>query len=366
MEKEINVTLPFMPPIEEYINEIRELWESKYITNMGKKHDIFQEKLVHYLSTPNVILFVNGHLALESVISALKLKGEIITTPFTFVSTTHAIKRSNLKPVFCDINEKNYTIDPDKIEELINKNTSAILPVHVYGNICDYKRINEIAEKYELKVIYDAAHAFGVEIDEHSVANLGDASMFSFHATKVFHSIEGGAITTEDDALSSILKSIRNFGFNSEGSVEIVGMNAKMNEFQAAMGICNLRYIEKEINKRKRIVERYFSLLSPIEGITVSLPPKNVKSNYSYFPVLFDNKRFQRDEIFEKLKRHKIFPRKYFYPLTSSLKCYRNTKKSKSLKVSKYVAERILTLPLFGDLSLETVDKICEIILNKK
>lgn len=364
MEEKILVTRSFLPPMEEYINEIKELWDTHWITNMGVKHQILEEKLKEYLNVENITLFTNGHLALEGIIQAMDLKGEVITTPFTFVSTTHAIVRNGLNPVFCDVTYEDYTMNVDKIEELITDKTSAIVPVHVYGNICNYHKIEEIAKKYNLKVIYDAAHAFGETIDGKSVANLGDASMFSFHATKVFNTIEGGAITYKNPDLKEKLDQVKNFGITGPESIESIGGNAKMNEFQAAMGICNLRHVEEEIQKRKKVVKRYIERLSDIRGIKLNSYNKKLKSNYAYFPVLFDGYKASRDEIYEELKNHNIMARKYFYPLTNDAQCYKNRFNAEQTPIAKYVADRILTLPLYGDLELSTVDKICDIIIN--
>jgi dTDP-4-amino-4,6-dideoxygalactose transaminase len=355
-----------MPNFEEYIEEIRDLWESHWLTNMGVKHKRFESELVQYLNTPNVTLFTNGHLALECAIAAFNLTGEVITTPFTFASTTHAIVRNGLEPVFCDINPDDYTIDTDKLESLITDKTSAIIPVHVYGNICNVNEIERIAKKYNLKVIYDAAHAFGVTVDGVGVANFGEASMFSFHATKVFNTIEGGAVTFRNEKLSKRLNDLKNFGITGPESVEYVGGNAKMNEFQAAMGICNLRHLDTEIEKCKIVVEHYNDRLIGIDGIILMQPQKGVKSNYSYFPVVFDGYRLNRDEVFEKLKAEGIYARKYFYPLTNSFKCYKDRFDVEKTPVAKYIAERVLTLPLYADLALEDVDRICNIILNKQ
>jgi dTDP-4-amino-4,6-dideoxygalactose transaminase len=364
MEEKILVTRSFLPPMEEYINEIKELWDTHWITNMGVKHQILEEKLKEYLNVENITLFTNGHLALEGIIQAMDLKGEVITTPFTFVSTTHAIVRNGLNPVFCDVTYEDYTMNVDKIEELITDKTSAIVPVHVYGNICNYHKIEEIAKKYNLKVIYDAAHAFGETIDGKSVANLGDASMFSFHATKVFNTIEGGAITYKNPDLKEKLDQVKNFGITGPESIESIGGNAKMNEFQAAMGICNLRHVEEEIQKRKKVVKRYIERLSDIRGIKLNSYNKKLKSNYAYFPVLFDGYKANRDEIYEELKNHNIMARKYFYPPTNDAQCYKNRFSTEQTPIAKYVADRILTLPLYGDLELSTVDKICDIIIN--
>jgi dTDP-4-amino-4,6-dideoxygalactose transaminase len=364
MTKPIQVTRSSMPPYEEYIEEIKDLWQSHWLTNMGIKHKQLEKALLEYLKTPNITLFTNGHLALECVISALNLTGEVITTPFTFASTTHAIVRNGLEPVFCDINLDDYTIDVDKLESLITEKTSAIIPVHVYGNICNVKEIKRIAKKYNLKVIYDAAHAFGVTADGVSSANFGDASMFSFHATKVFNTIEGGAVTYKDEKLSKILSNIKNFGITGQETVEYVGGNAKMNEFQAAMGLCNLRYVDREIEKRKKVVERYVERLSNIKGIKLCKPQAGVKSNYAYFPVVFDGYKLNRDEVFEELKRNKIFARKYFYPLTSTFQCYKGRFHIQKTPIAEYIARRVLCLPLYADLALEDVDRICDIILK--
>lgn len=362
--KQILVTRSSMPNFEEYIEEIKDMWESHWLTNMGVKHKQLEAELKDYLNSPNITLFTNGHLALECAIAAFNLSGEVITTPFTFASTTHAIVRNGLEPVFCDINPDDYTMDTDKLESMITDKTSAIIPVHVYGNICNINEIKKIAKKYNLKVIYDAAHAFGVTVNGESVANFGDASMFSFHATKVFHTIEGGAVTYKDGSLSKKLNDLKNFGITGPESVEYVGGNAKMNEFQAAMGICNLRHVEGEIAKRKVVVESYIERLSGVSGIRLCKPQTGVKSNYAYFPVVFDGYKMSRDEVFEKLKNNNIYARKYFYPLTNSFECYRGRFDIEKTPVAKYIAARVLTLPLYADLSLDDVDRICNIILS--
>ena len=366
MNEIVNVTRSSMPKFEEYIEEIKDLWESHWLTNMGIKHKQLEAELSQYLHTPNITLFTNGHLALECAIAAFNLTGEVITTPFTFASTTHAIVRNGLEPVFCDINPDDYTIDTDKLGSLMTDKTSAIIPVHVYGNICNVNEIKRIAKKYNFKVIYDAAHAFGVIVDGVGVANFGDASMFSFHATKVFNTIEGGAITFRNEKLSKRLNDLKNFGITGPESVEDVGGNAKMNEFQAAMGICNLRHVDGEIEKRKAVVERYVERLSNVKGIKLSGLQPGVKSNYTYFPVVFDGYKMSRDEVFEKLKAEGIYARKYFYPLTNSFECYKDRFDVEKTPVAKHIADRVLTLPLYADLALDDVDRICEIILNKQ
>lgn len=364
MKKPIQVTRSSMPPFEEYVKEIKDLWETRWLTNMGSKHNQLEDHLSKYLQVPNVSLFTNGHLALEIAIESLGLTGEVITTPFTFASTTHAIVRKGLTPIFCDINPNDYTIEVDAIEELITDKTSAIIPVHVYGNICDVNGIEKIAKKYNLKVIYDAAHAFGITMDGESIANFGDISMFSFHATKVFNTIEGGALTFNKVDLKNIINSYKNFGITSPESVDYIGGNAKMNEFQAAMGLTNLKYVNKDINKREEIYNKYVELLKDLEGIKLSPPSIGIKSNFAYFPVVFDNYKYNRDEVLERLSNENIYARKYFYPLTSEFTCYQNSFDIQETPVAEYIAQRVLTLPLFPDLPLSAVERICEIIKN--
>lgn len=316
----------------------------------------------------NITLFVNGHTALEAALSTMDLKGEVITTPFTYASTTQAIARSGLTPVFCDIEPEFYTIDVNKIESLITEKTSAILPVHVYGNVCDYKKIAKIAEKYNLKVIYDAAHAFGVTVDDIGIGNIGDAAMFSFHATKVFHTIEGGALTYRDDNLKKDLDAWKMFGMYDKEDAEMLGTNAKLTEFAAAMGLCNLRHVNDEIAKRKKCVEKYREMLGNLAGIKLCKEQSGVISNYAYFPVYFDAEVFgkSRDEIADILAKNDIFARKYFYPLTSEFTVYKDKFNIQDTPVAKDVSLNILTLPLYADLAIEDVEKICEIIIRSR
>lgn len=360
----INVTRSSMPEFEEYCEEIKELWDSRWLTNMGAKHKQFEADLKDYLHTENVCLYCNGHLALENIIAALELTGEVITTPFTFASTTHAIVRNGLTPVFCDIDPDTYTIDVDKIETLITDKTSAIVPVHVYGNICDVEAIQAIADKHNLKVIYDAAHAFGVEYNGENVANFGDASTFSFHATKVFHSIEGGMVSFKDASLYEKLNQLKNFGIIDQETVGFVGGNAKMNEFVAAMGICNLRHLDDEIAKRKAVVEKYRERLENVYGIKLCPIQENAKLNYAYFPVVFDGYKYTRDEVCDRLKEHDVIARKYFYPLTNSFECYKGRFDVNDTPIALDVSKKVVTLPLYADLSLDDVDRICDIILK--
>ena len=361
----INVTKSSIPSIEEYCDEIRDIWNTHHLTNQGPKHQKLESMLIEYLGTKNVTLFTNGHLALENVIAAFDFPrgSEVITTPFTFVSTTSSIARCGLVPIFCDINDKDYTIDVNKIEKLITKKTVAIVAVHVYGNICDVEAIEKIAKKHNLKVIYDAAHAFGVKYKGKGIGTYGDSSMFSFHATKVFNTIEGGCVCYNDQDLASKLNAQKNFGLVGEEECDYIAGNAKMNEFQACMGICNLRHIDEYIQKRRIVVEHYVKRLSGVKGVILCEPQKLVESNYAYFPVIFDNYKYNRDEIKERLANHDIGARKYFYPLTSDFKAYQEFNKNNT-PVAKHIAENVLTLPLYPDLDLKDVDLICDIILG--
>lgn len=374
----INVTRSSMPPLEEYVKEIKDIWDSHWLTNMGDKYFSFQNRLKEYLNVSYVEMLSNGHMALELSLQALKLnnagydilakstckKNEVITTPFTFASTTHAIVRNGLEPVFCDIKVDDFTIDDELIESLITDATVAIMPVHVYGNICNVSKIQKIARKYGLKVIYDAAHSFGESIDGVSTGSFGDVSCFSFHATKVFNTIEGGAVCYKDDSFGKELCRLKNFGIRNEEVVDGVGANAKMSEFCAAMGLCNLRHLEEEIENRKNVSLLYDSLLKDIPGIKIRSIKENIKSNYAYYPIVVDEKEFgkSRNEICSLLSQHGIFSRKYFYPLTNSFECYHGKfdvfQTPKALNISK----RILCLPIYADLSLHDVERIVKII----
>ena len=363
--KKILVTQSSIPTLEEYTEEIKSIFETKWLTNMGEKHKELQKKLEDYLKVKHLTLFTNGHMALYSSIKALKLQGEVITTPFTFVSTTHAITQNNLTPVFCDIEPDTYTMDATKIESLITDRTCAIVPVHVYGNVCNVEEIEKIAKKHNLKVIYDAAHAFGVKYKGKGIGNFGDLSMFSFHATKVFNTIEGGGVAYSDENLEKKLDMLKNFGITGPETTEEIGMNAKMNEFQAAMGICNLRHIETAISKRKKVVEEYRKRLANVKGIKLSKIQKDVESNYAYFPVVFEEDFGKtRDDVMQELAKNNIFTRKYFYPLTTDMECYNKQYDSSETPIAKYISNRVLTLPLFEELSLENVNRICDIILK--
>lgn len=365
MPKNIPYTRPSMPPIEEYIEEIQGMWETHWLTNMGEKHVQFQNMLINYLGVANVELLTNGHMALELALQALDMpKGEIITTPFTFVSTVHAIIRNGFTPVFCDIDPIDFTIDPEKIEDLITDRTRAILPVHVYGNICDIDKIQEIADGHGIKVLYDAAHAFGTKYKGKSIGCYGDACCFSFHATKVFNSIEGGAVAYNDAVFGERLERIKNFGIRNRTEVDDIGPNAKMNEFVAAMGICNLRHIDTEIEKRKSNDKKYREILGGIKGLRLNNQRKDAESNYAYFPIIVDNDfAFTRDELYEKLLDENIFVDRRFYPLVSTYNCFRGEYDVSDTLVAMRMSEQVLLLPLYSDLNTEDIERICRVIM---
>lgn len=364
----IFVTRSSMPPLDEYIKEITPIWDSHWLTNMGEKHRLFQQQLIQYMGVGDVELLTNGHMALELSIQALGLHGEIITTPYTFASTTHAIVRNNCEPVFCDIDPDDFTIDTSKIEALITDRTVAILPVHVYGNICNIEELERISQKYGLKVIYDAAHTFGETYKGRGIGTFGDASCFSFHATKVFNSIEGGCVCYRDKEFGKELYRLKNFGIKDEDTIDGIGANAKMNEFCAAMGICNLRHIDEEIEKRKKVYNRYYDRLSGVAGIQLNCRQTDVKSNYSYFPIVIDENIFgqSRDSIKSILNQNGIGSRKYFYPLTSAFDCFKNKFDVNLTPIALNICRRVLTLPLYSDLEISSVDRICDMILKLK
>ncbi len=364
-DKKIYVVKPSLPDLNEYVEEIKDMWETGIMTHQGPKHNRLQQELKEMMDADNITLFANGHLALELGLEALGLEGEVITTPFTFGSTTQAILRNGLTPVYCDINPEDYTMDVDKIEDLITERTCAIVPVHVYGNICDVEKIDRIAKKHNLKVIYDGAHAFGETYKGKEVSSFGDMTMFSFHATKVLNTVEGGCIVYKDGALTQHLEGLRQFGqIVGTESTPYVGTNAKMTDMHAAMGLCNLRHFDEYIAKRKKVVERYRERLSRIEGIKLSIVQDDVKSNYAYFPAVFEeeNTGINRETVMTELANNNIFARKYFYPLCSDFECCKEKGIKSEVPVAKYISERVLTLPCYSDLSLEDVDKICDVI----
>lgn len=370
MGNRIMVTRSSMPPLKEYVDEIAPLWESHWLTNMGAEHGKLEAALKERLRVENLALFTNGHNALECVLEALDLRGEVITTPFTFASTTHAIVRKGLTPVFVDVRPSDLTLDPEAVEAAITPRTCAIVPVHVYGNLCDVDALADIANRHGLALVYDAAHAFGVERRDpstgewESAASFGDASMFSFHATKVFNTIEGGCVCFKDPSLYDVLNQWKNFGIVGPEDVEYVGGNAKMNEFCAAMGVCNLRHLDGEIAKRKAVAERYWEGLEGLPGVRAVKPAAGSIPNYAYLPVLFDPDTFgsTRDDVFDALAAEGIGARKYFYPLVTDFACYRSVYSSGRTPVATKAAREVLTLPMYADLALKDVDLICSIV----
>ncbi len=365
---QIPVTRSSMPELDEYVQEIRELWDSHWLTNMGVKHKALQEKLTSFLGVEHMDLLTNGHMALELSMQAMNLHGEVITTPFTFASTTHAIVRNGLEPVFCDIDPVDFTMDADKIESLITDRTCAIMPVHVYGNVCNVEAIEKIAGKFGLKVIYDAAHAFGETYKGKGIGSFGDVSCFSFHATKVFNTIEGGAACFRDEDFGCALYRLKNFGIRGPETVDGVGANAKMNEFCAAMGLCNLRHVERAIARRKTAAQHYRSRLEGVEGLQLNPIQKDVQPNYAYFPVIFNEKVFgaSRNEVFAYLEENGVHARKYFYPLTNTFDCFHGKYDAAQTPVAVRISKRVLTLPLYEELSCDDVDRICDLVLHCK
>ena len=359
-ENKIFVTKATLPPKEEFLQYVDKIWDSAWLTNMGDVHNQLEKRLSEFMDGVEVVLTVNGHLALELALQSLKIEGEVITTPFTFASTTHAIVRNGLKPVFCDIKEDDFTMDPDKLEGLITKDTKAILPVHVYGNICDVEAIESIAKKYGLYVIYDAAHTFGERYKGKSVADFGDMSVFSFHATKVFNTIEGGAIALRDKNIRKSLDFLKNFGIADKENVPYVGSNAKMNEFAAAMGLCNMRHLPEYIEKRRNISEIYTERLSDLKGIRLNKYNNDTVYNYAYFPIVVENGN--RDELYESLARENIFARKYFYPCTNAYECYSKSFDANDTPIALDISKKVLTLPIYPDLEATDVERICDII----
>jgi dTDP-4-amino-4,6-dideoxygalactose transaminase len=365
LDKPLLVTQPYLPPLEEFQEYLRNIWESKWLTNDGKYHRELEAALSEHLSVKYISLFSNGTLALVTALQALRITGEVITTPFSFVATTHALWWNNIKPVFVDIEPNTFNLDPIKIEAAITPKTTAILPVHVYGNPCNVERIKEIADIYGLKVIYDACHTFDVRLNEIPILNYGDLSVMSFHATKVFHTFEGGAIVCHDAATKKRIDNLKNFGF-ADGRVVAPGINAKMNEVQAAMGLLQLKYIKEAIEKRKQIAGHYRQNFEKIRCIKYLNDFPMVKHCYPYFPVLINKEvsGITRDDLFEELTKYNIFGRKYFYPLISQFPTYRGLESSQpgKMPVSEKIANEVLCLPIFSDMDIEAVDEICSII----
>ena len=365
----ITVTQPYLPPLEEFIPYLQQIWDNKWLTNNGALHQQLEKELANYLGVKYISLFSNGTLALISALQALKIQGEVITTPFSFVATTHSLWWNNIKPVFVDIDPVSFNLDPAKIEAAITPKTTAIMPVHVYGNPSDVNRIKEIADVYGLKVIYDACHTFGVSIKGIPVLNFGDLSVMSFHATKVYNTFEGGAIVCHDEATKKRIDNLKNFGFVNETTVVAPGINAKMNEVQAAMGLLQLKYIDIAIEKRKQIAEQYREGLKNIEGITYIDDISDVKHCYSYFPILINQEEYgkSRDEVYEVLKTYNIFGRRYFYPLISQFPTYKGLESAQpgKMPVAEKVAEQVICLPIYPDLDDNTIITICKILKER-
>ena len=361
----IHVTRPDLPPLEEFNQSLQQIWENKWLTNKGPFHDQFEKELAAYLRVPYISLFSNGTLALMIALRALDIKGEVITTPYSFVATTHALWWNGTKPVFVDIEPEYGNLDPDKIEAAITQETTAILPVHVYGNPCDTEKIQKVADKHGLKVIYDAAHAFGVEKNEQSILNFGDLSVLSFHATKSFNTIEGGAIVCHDPEIKKQIDYLKNFGFENETTVVGPGINAKMNELQAAYGLLQLKEFNNNTEKRKKLTEIYRQELQNVKGVSFMPDMENVKHNYSYFPVFIGpDYSLSRDSLYEKLKENNIFARRYFYPLISEFPPYNELPSAKleQLPVAKKMAAQVICLPMYAGLDAAAIDRICKIL----
>ena len=359
------VTKPFLPPLEEFCQGLHEIWETRWLTNNGPMLERFTERLCALFETNNVCLFTNGTLALQIALQGMEISGEVITTPYTFVATTHTLFWNKIRPVFVDIEPDHYGLDPEKVEAAITPWTTAILAVHVYGYPCKVEALADIAKRHRLRLIYDAAHAFGVTIGNKSIAQFGDVSMFSFHATKPFHSIEGGMLIFAEAGFKTIFDYLKNFGFQDETEVVMPGTNAKMNEMQALMGIQVLDYLPEIIEKRRKITELYRSRLEKVPGIRLISPlPADVGFNHGYMPIEVDELEFgmSRDELYETLKEYNIYARRYFYPLVCDYPCYRSISVNGPLSVARRAAERILTLPIYHDLPLSDVEKICDII----
>ena len=366
IDKPIYVTQPVLPSLEEFTEYLKQIWDNKILTNNGPFHQQFEKILGEYLGVKYLSLFANGTLALVTALQTLRITGEVITTPFSFVATTHSLWWNNIKPVFADIEPEYFNLDPDRVEASITPQTTAIMPVHVYGNPCRVERFQQIADTYGLKLIYDAAHAFGVKINGNSVLNYGDLSVMSFHATKVFNTFEGGAIICHDEATKKRIDNLKNFGFVNETTVVIPGINAKMNEVQAAMGLLQLKYIDKAIRKRREIAQYYSEGLQSIEGIICLNDIERVEHCYSYYPVLIDRDKYgkTRDQVYEVLKQHNIYGRRYFYPLISQFPTYRGLESARpgTMPIAEKVSEQILCLPIYPNLTFKEIDIIINII----
>ena len=367
MNKEIiTVTSPLLPDLEEFHDLLKEIWASKWITNNGSFHQQLEKELAAYLKVPYLSLFTNGTLPLITALQALHVKGEVITTPYSFVATTHSIWWNGLKPVFADIDPRTCNLDPENIESAITRNTTAIMPVHCYGKPCDIKGIQEVADKYGLKVIYDAAHAFGLEVDGESILNAGDMSTLSFHATKVYNTVEGGALVMHDEKMKRRVDYLKNFGFKNEEEVVAPGINSKMDEIRSAYGILALRKVDEAIQARRAVAVQYRQGLKDIPGISFFEDMPGVKHNYSYFPIFVDAQAYgmTRDELYLRLKDNNVIGRRYFYPLISTFGTYRGLPSAdpKNLPVATRMADSVICLPMHHELSVEDVQRTIDII----
>jgi dTDP-4-amino-4,6-dideoxygalactose transaminase len=368
-DKKITVTSPLLPPLEEFIPYLEDIWERKWLTNNGYYHQKLEQSLCKYLKVPYISLFTNGTLPLMVALQALRITGEVITTPFSFVATTHSLWWNGIKPVFVDIDPETCNINPDKIEAAISPKVTAIMPVHVYGMPCNTQKIQEIADKYGLKVIYDAAHAFGVEVNGESILKAGDMSTLSFHATKVFNTIEGGALICKDEEVKRRIDYLKNFGFAGETTIVAPGINGKIDEIRSAFGLLNLNYVDNAIKKRSQIRERYCEVLRNVAGISFMENMSEVRHNYSYFPILVDMDKYgmTRNELYSKMQNHNVYGRRYFYPLISNFSTYRylDSATLENLPVANKIANNVICLPIHHDLSDIDIDRIINLIISK-
>ena len=366
-EKLITVTSPLLPSLDELNVYLKDIWQRKWITNNGHYHKELERALCEYLGVPYVSLFTNGTLPLITALQALRITGEVITTPFSFVATTHALWWNGIKPVFVDIDPETCNLDPERIEAAITPRTTAIMPVHVYGRPCDTARIQEIADTYGLKVIYDAAHAFGVRVDGESLLKAGDLSTLSFHATKVYNTIEGGALVMHDEQTKRRIDYLKNFGFAGETTVVAPGINSKMDEVRAAYGLVNLRQVDKAIEARRHVAEAYRKGLKDVPGIRFMDDIPGVRHNYAYFPIFVDEKEYgmSRDELYFKMKEHNVLGRRYFYPLISTFSTYRGLGSAHpdNLPVATRMAEQVICLPMYYGLTDEQIERILSLIV---
>ncbi len=366
-DQPVYVTRPFLPPLDQFCEGLKEIWDNHWLTNDGPIVRRYARQLSHFFQTDNLCLFNNGTLALQIALAGMTISGEVITTPFTFVATTHALFWNKVRPVFVDIEPDFYTLDPEKVEAAITPWTTAILGVHVYGHPCNVHALADIARRHHLRLLFDAAHAFGVQVGQQSIAHFGDLSMFSFHATKLYHSLEGGMLAFRESGLKKTFDYLKNFGFENELEVVMPGTNAKMNEMQALMGSIMLKYLDGLIEKRRRITQVYRECLEGVPGVKLARQvPSDVDYNYAYMPVEIFEDEFgmSRDDLYDSLKEYNIYARRYFHPLVCDFPCYRNVVVGKAMPVARAVASRILTLPIYPELALEDVYRICEIIIH--